>query len=171
MNFITFGIETGIINLVGDWSKLYNNTKYISPYILINTSFLLPNTGVSINVDYFATNNDDKDDNISYSTYELWGTTVDFHYFLAFSSLFNISFSAGLGAMFSEIKVYTSSSMGPFSYPTGTNKSVDAYLDLSLSFNIQFKPVQLKFGSSYKGIFQKSVMHTWTIFVGMGYSI
>ena len=175
---ISFGINYGTAQFMGDWENLYDTTDVISVYLsydLINITGLkdsnfLRNAEAVLLFDYF--NNDPTRSRASLS---VWGITLNYIYLYRLSQAFHLALGAGLGGAKSELIVRTMGEEGPgemFTPPESRDISYDPYLNLSLSTRITFEPLIINTGISYRRIFYSDTHMTLSVvFFGFGYRI
>jgi len=166
MENLSFGAKSGRIFIKGPFSKLYDDFFYVSPYLSYG---ILTWLGVSVVADYFSAENGTKIVKVN-SSMLLWGVTVNADLSYWFFEHFGVTLSAGFGA--STGRIYLNSSQDPFGSLVKQRKSTDPYLNISASFNLLFRPIELQFGGGYKSAFFKGEnLSLLAVFVGIGYRL
>ena len=159
----SFGIRAGKFFIKGPFSHVYENSDLISPYLFYG---IVNWFGLSAEADYLSTDNGNKFI-LNKSSMLLWGVTLNGNFTYWFFTYFGIRLSAGFGASIGRI--YLNSSNNPFNGLETKRQSVDPYLNVSASFIVPVKPIELQFGSSYKNDFIKGKrLQLITIFCGIG---
>jgi hypothetical protein len=166
MENLSFGVKTGRIFIKGSFSKLYDDFFYMSPYVSYG---ILKWLGVSAGADYLSAENGTKIVKLN-SSMLLWGVTINADLSYRFFEQFGVMLSAGFGA--SMGRIYLNSSDNPFGSLVKQKKSTDPYLNISASFNLLFKPIELQFGGGYKSAFFKGKnLSLLAVFFGIGYHL
>lgn len=163
---LSFGAKTGHIFVKGSFSKLYDDFEYVSPYLSYG---ILKWLGVSAGADYLAAENGSKIVKRN-SSMLLWGVTINADFSYRLFEHFGVMLSAGFGASIGRI--YLNSTDNPFNNLVKQKKSIDPYLNISASFNLLFKPIELQFGGGYKSaFFRGKSLSLLAVFFGIGYHI
>jgi TolB-like protein len=175
---MSFGINFGTVQFMGDWGKLYDSTDIISVYMnyeltkitSLKNNLFLKDAEASILFDYF--NNDPTKGRTSLS---VWGVTLNYIYLHRLSESFLLTLGAGFGGTKSELIVRQPDGDGPgemFLPPQSKDISYDPCLNLSIAARIIFDPVVINTGVSYRRIFYSNTpMMFSVIFFGFGYRI
>jgi TolB-like protein len=175
---VSFGINYGTAQFLGNWGKLYDTTDIISVFLsynLINVTGLkesafLKNAEALLLFDYF--NNEPTRSRASLS---VWGITLNYIYLYRLSHSFHLTLGAGLGGAKSELIVMNMGEDGPgemFLPPASRDISYDPYLNLTLATRIAFDPVIINTGVSYRRIFYSDTHMIFSVvFFGFGYRI
>lgn len=175
---VSFGINYGTAQFMGDWETLYDTTDVISVYVgydLINItslkdSIFLKNAEASLLFDYFNNN-----PTRSRAALSVWGITLNYTYLYRLSQSFHLALGAGLGGTKSELIVRVMDEEGPgemFTPPESRDISYDPYLNLSLATRITFEPLTINTGISYRRIFYSDTHMIFSVvFFGFGYRI
>jgi len=162
----SFGVKAGKFFIKGPYSHIYENSDHISPYLFYG---IVNWFGLSAEADFLNTDNGNKFV-LKKTTMLLWGMTLNGNFTYWFFKNFGVRLSAGFGASIGRI--YLNDSNNPFSGLETKKQSVDPYLNVSASFIILVKPIELQFGSSYKNDFFKGKqLQLITIFCGIGIHI
>jgi hypothetical protein len=161
-SIITMGIDTGYLFIFGNWSSIYNNKLYYSPFIDFDlTDDLL----LSMKITSIQTDSDVKDVS-SYSQIRILSGTLAVSYIYQLSSSFGIAVSAGGGMTRSKITIGPDQ---PFTPPLSEKESIDPNIDISSYLIYNFSTVTLRTGFLYKRIFYKNEpMDSGVIFAGAG---
>ena len=166
MENLSFGAKTGRIFIKGSFSKLYDDFFYVSPYLSYG---ILTWLGVSAGADYLSAENGSKIVRRN-STMLMWGVTINADFSYRFFEHFGVMLSAGFGTSFGRI--YLRSSDNPFDGLVKQKYSIDPYLNISASFNLLFRPIELQFGGGYKSAFFKGKpLSLLAVFFGIGYHL
>lgn len=163
---LSFGIMAGSFFIKGSFQKLYGDAEYVSPYIRYG---ILPWLGVTAQVDYLAATNDTQFVT-KHSSLALWGVSLNADFTWWLFSHFGVRLTAGAGV--SHGRLYVGSADNPFDGITRTTTSTDPYLNIAASAVMQYRPVELQFGGSYKSaFFTGKVLSLITVFFGIGYHL
>lgn len=163
---LSFGVKVGSFFIKGPFTKVYEDAEYINPYLRYG---ILKWLGVSAEFDYLTADNGEITVR-KITSLALWGITLnaDFTWWL-FSHL-GLRLSVGSGV--STGRIYLWGSDNPFGGLNKQTKSTDPYLNISASAILQFMPVELHFGGSYKSAFFKGkALSLITVFFGIGYRL
>jgi hypothetical protein len=162
LSIITIGVDSGYLYMMGDWSSVYNDAFYISPFIDfdITEDFSLSMKAASIQSD-----SDDKETS-SYSQIRMLSSTISLSYMFRFTDNAGFAVSAGGGITKSTI---TMSPGKPFEDSLAEKDSIDPNIDLSSYFVYNLSSFNLRAGVLYKRIFFKDEpMDSGVIFAGAG---
>jgi hypothetical protein len=166
MEPLSFGIKTGRFFIMGPFSRTYEDSEYVNPYLCYG---ILSWIGVSAEADYLSAGNGDIITRVK-SSLSLWAISLNGVFSYRFFPQFGVRLSAGGGA--SVGRIYLSGSDNPFRGLTRQKQSRDPYLNLAGSFDLLFRPVEIQFGAAYKAvIFKGTPLHLLTIFCGIGYHL
>jgi hypothetical protein len=166
MQNLSFGVKAGHFFIKGPFSKIYDDFDYAAPYLSYG---ILTWLGVSAEADCLNTENGSKIVKIK-SSLMLWGVTINADFSYRFFEHFGVRLSTGFGASMGRINI--NSTDNPFAGVVSQKKSIDPYLNISASFNLLFKPIELQFGGGYKSAFFKGKSLTLlAVFFGIGYRL
>jgi TolB-like protein len=175
---MSFGINFGTVQFMGDWGKLYDSTDIISVYLnydltkitSLKKNLFLKDAEASILFDYF--NNDPTKGRSSLS---VWNVTLNYIYLYRLSESFHITLGAGIGEAKSELIVRQPDGGGPdemFLPPQSKDISYDPSMNLTIATRIIFDPVIINTGVSYRRIFYSDTHMIFSVvFFGFGYRI
>ncbi len=171
LSFMTFGFDTGQVRFTGSWENLYNNTQFIRGFLYFDTDSVIPYTGLSLNEEYFSSDNDDKE-SANPSILSTWNTSLDFHFNIKFSEFFRLSLSAGGGLAFSQIMISPPGGGDPFTEPLSEEKSTDPYVSSGLCMIVSLSNIEIRGGAFYKGIyFNDKPLHMYTLQGGIAFHL
>lgn len=162
LSIVTIGVDTGYLYMTGDWSSIYNDVFYISPFIEfdINEDFSLSLKAVSIQSD------SDNKETSSYSQIRMISSSISLSYMFRFTDYAGFTVSAGGGITRSTITLNPGK---PFEDSLAEKDSIDPNIDLSSYFVYNLSSFNLRAGVLYKRIFFKDEpMDTGVIFAGAG---
>jgi hypothetical protein len=163
---LSFGAKAGRFFIKGPFTRAYEDSDYLTPYLGYGITGWF---GISAEADLLKAENG----NISVlkkSSMLLHGLTLNGNFSYRFFTHFGVRLSVGGGTSISRI--YLNASDNPFNNLVVKKQSVDPYLNLSASFNIIFKPIELQFGSAYKHAFFKGGdLQLIAVFCGVGFHI
>ncbi len=168
----SFGVDVGNFFVRGDYNNYYKDGEYIHSYLLFNTSGIF---GVSLNSDYFITDNADNyadaEDADDQRKREMTVITagLGLHLSLPFSKYMWMSLAVQGGGAQTEIREYKINGSSNNDYVT--KESYDFYADASAYVNINFAPLQVRFGGSYKRFFTSTTLELYCFFVGAAYKL
>ncbi len=163
---LSFGVKAGRFFIKGPFTHRYEDSDYLTPYLAFNiTDWLCLSAEADLlkaaNGDIFV---------LKRSSLLFHGLTLNGNFTYWFFTHFGARLSVGAGPSIGRI--YLNASDDPFNNLTVKKQSIDPYLNLSASFHIVFKPVELQFGSSYKHAFLKGKdLQLITLFCGIGFRI
>jgi TolB-like protein len=162
----SFGVKTGRFFIKGAFSHLYEDAEYINPYLFYDATSWF---GVSAEGDYLNTKNGKKIVSKK-SSMLLWGLSLNANFTYWLFKNFGIRLSGGFGASIGRI--YLGATDNPFNELQSRKQTTDAYLNVSATFNLRFKPVDVQFGSSYKHVFFRGrPLQLITVFCGIGFHL
>jgi hypothetical protein len=163
---LSFGAKAGRFFIKGPFTHAYEDSDYLTPYLAYGITGWF---GLSAEADLLKADNG----NIfvlKRSSMLLHGLTLNGNFTYWFFTHFGARISVGGGPSISRI--YLNISDNPFDNLVVKKQSVDPYINLSASFHIIFKPVELQFGSAYKHAFFKGGgLQLITVFCGVGFHI
>jgi len=161
-SIMTLGLDVGYFYIIGDWSKIYNNTYCYSPFV----NFDITDTfSLSIRWSSLQTDSDDKHVT-SYSQLRIICSSVLLNYEYKLTENSGIILSAGSGLAKTTITIQPDQI---FAKPLAKKISNDPICDLSLFFSYKISPVFLRTGMLYKRIFyQDKPLDSATGFIGAG---
>jgi len=163
---LSFGAKAGRFFIKGPFTHANEDSDYLTPYLAYG---IMGWFGLSAEADLLKADNGDIFV-LRRSSMLLYGLTLNGNFTYWFFTHFGARLSVGGGPSISRI--YLNVSDNPFNNLVIKKQSVDPYLNLSASFNIIFKPVELQFGSSYKHAFFKGRgLQLITLFCGIGFHI
>jgi len=161
-SIITMGVDSGYTNILGDWSKLYNDTLYLAPFIDFD---LVYDFSLSFKFNYINSDSEDKE-TASYSQIRILSSSMSIGYNYKFLENFGIALSAGGGVTKTTIIIEPA---GPFSESLSEKDSIDPNIDISSYFVYNLSAITFRAGVHYKRIFFKDEpMDTGTVFAGAG---
>lgn len=161
-SIITIGVDSGYLYMAGDWSSIYNDTFYVSPFIDfdITEDFSLSMKAASIQSD------SDNKDTSSYSQIRMLSSSISLSYIFRFTDNAGFAVSAGGGMTKSTITINPG---GPFEESLSEKDSIDPNIDLASYFVFNISSFNIRAGVLYKRIFFKDEpMDTGVIFAGAG---
>ncbi len=144
---LSFGVRGGRVFIKGAFSRVYEDPEYVGPYL----SYRILNwLGFSASSDYLSADNGNRRV-FRKTTLLLWGSSInaDFSYWM-FNS-FGVQLSTGFGVSYSLIQQMDQSNL--VGKLQARRKSIDPFLNLSASFKLFFRPVEIQFGAGYKSVF------------------
>lgn len=163
---LSFGIKAGSFFIKGPFTKLYEDSEYVSPYLRYG---ILSWLGVSAEADYIAADNGDIQVR-KLTSLALWGVTLNADFTWWMFSRVGLRLAAGAGI--SHGRLYLWGSDNPFGGLNKQAKSTDPYLNISASALVRFNPVELQFGGAYKSAFFRGrTLSLLTVFFGIGYQL
>ena len=164
----SFGIEVGEFFILDDWADLYNCSEYIHPYFNISIINIL---GISINYEYFSTDNDDKDASAG-STMEINTAAAGLYFIYRFVSFMDVSAYASAGVSTTTIRFNKASEENsPFDKPRSKELSIDASIHTGASVGFHFFSAFLRLGCTYKRFFfSDKHLHGVAVYGSLGYS-
>jgi len=162
LSIVTLGVDSGYIYMLGNWSSLFNNSLYFSPFIDFD---LIENFSLSIKLTSIQSDSDGKNSSL-YSQIRLLSGSMNFCYLYPISNDFGIAASAGAGMTKTTITIQPSD---PFNNALSEKVSFDPNIDISTYFVYNLSLFHLRAGIMYKRIFLKNEpMNTAIIFAGAG---
>lgn len=163
---LSFGIRTGNFFIKGPFSKIYEDSEYIGPYLRYG---ILSWLGASIQADYLCADNGEIVVRKN-SSMALWGISANADFTWRLFSRFGLRLSVGTGVSIGRI--YLWGSENPFGGLNKQEQSIDPYLNCAVSTIIQLMPVEIEFGGSYKSAFFKGKsLSLLAVFFGIGYHL
>lgn len=159
----SIGVESGYIFIHKPWKEYYNDTFFVSPYIMYNFNKWL---ALSAKYDYIQNDSKGKDFP-DYYQIDFNGISLMAHLKYNFFKNASIGLSAGGGISKSEI-IQTPSA--PLINPGSKTSSKDFYTDGNLYISYRLSAIEIKTGVSYKRIFYKDKhMGMSGIYAGVGF--
>lgn len=166
----SFGVKTGRVFIKGSFSKVYEDTTCFTPYLSLG---IVKWFGLSAEADYIAFNNGSTTTAAvlkQRSSMNLWGVSLNADFTYRFFDYFGIRLAAGGGISLSTIQL--DSSDNPFTGITSTRKSRDPYLNIAVSGNFRYRPIEIQAGGAYKAVFFKGRnLSMLAVFFGIGFHI
>jgi len=161
-SIITAGVDSGYLYIMGDWSSIYNNAFYISPFIDFD---LIEDFALSLKITSIQSDSDDKHTS-SYSQINMLSSSISISYMFRFNDYSGITVSGGGGMTKSTITINPEK---PFVDSLAEKDSIDPNIDLSSYFVLNLSSFTFKAGVLYKRIFfTDKPMDTGVIFAGAG---
>lgn len=164
---LTFGFQGGYAFIKRPWRFRFNDNFYYRTFLQYR---FIPYFGISLNLDYFST------DNIGCYRFNntlmtQWIPTIELKLFLPLSRYLRVSLSLGGGAAFTRIAYRPYNDDNPFEIADATRHSSDPHLSSSASLDFTPGPLVLSIGFSYRHTFIYGRQFQWiTPFVSLGYS-
>lgn len=162
----SFGVRGGRYFIKGSFSRQYEDSEYISPYLSYH---ILKWLGVSASSDYITADNGSKFV-LRKSTLLLWGSSINMEFTYWIFKFFGVQLSTGGGLSYSMIHLRDQDN--PLSALQSRKMSLDPYLNMSASFKLFFRPVEIQFGSAYKSVFYRGKsLDLIAVFFGLGFRL
>jgi hypothetical protein len=166
---LTFGFQGGYAFIKRPWRQFrsLNDNFYYGTFLQYR---FIPHLGISMNLDYFSTNNIGNC-RINSLFMTQWIPTIELKLFLPLSRYFRFSMAIGGGAAFTRIVYRPYSGSDPFVKAEGNRSSTDPHLSSSVCFDVTAGPVLFSLGTSYRHTFIYGKQIQWiTVFTSLGYS-
>ena len=172
---IVFGVQYGRVKFNSEWDKIYDRTDLFSFFLLYDFnyaghfagSFLLKNSGVSLNLEALDTDPMKHHD----SSLSIKALSVNYQFHYRFYGSFGLAAAAGGGLAKTVLIINDPMDQSGFSY-IRREESRDPFLNLSLSLTCLLDPILLSAGYAHKRVlYSDTPLIINEIFTGIGFKL
>ena len=168
----TFGMDAGRLMFMESGKTEYEDGWQVTSHLRIDTSRLIGATALRLNFGFFSSDNSDTADSIYYTDLKVYEATGEIEVAPRLFWRIHLCLSAGGGYSFSRIReIDSSASTGPSVSVLGQSRLNKPLATGTAAIMVNMKPLVIRFGSTYRRIFNDSPMDTLCLFAGAGYSI